>query len=66
VANFVLIRKKKDKIRLCVDFKNLNKASIKDNYPLPSLDEVLQMVSRSEMMSFLDGFFGYNQVLVEQ
>eukprot|EP01018_Ginkgo_biloba_P033329 Gb_18650 [translate_table: standard] len=65
-SNLVPMRKKNSDIRLCVDFRNLNKSSVKDNYPLPSLDEVLQIVSGSEMMSFLDGFSGYNQVLVDQ
>ncbi|XP_059074946.1 uncharacterized protein LOC131874979 [Cryptomeria japonica] len=44
---------------------DLNRASEKDNYPLPLLDEVLQIVNRSQMMSFLDGYSDYNQVLVE-
>lgn len=48
-----------------VDFHNLNRASEKDNYPLPSLDEVLQMVNGSQMMPFLDGYPGYNQVMLE-
>lgn len=47
-----------------MEFHNLNKASEKDNYLLPSLDEVLQIVNVSQMMSFLDGYSGYNQVLV--
>jgi len=35
VSNFVTTRKKKGEIKLCVDFRNLNKVSLKDNYPLP-------------------------------
>ena len=60
VANLVPVCKKSGEIRLCVDFRNLNLSSQKDNYPLPSLDEVLQIVNGSKMMSFLDGFSGYN------
>lgn len=41
-------------------------ASQKDNYPLPSLVEVLQIVNGSKMMSFLDGYLGYNQVMVDE
>lgn len=37
VANLVAVRKKNGEIRLCVDFRNLNKASLKDNYPLPKM-----------------------------
>lgn len=55
VANLVPIRKKNGEIKLCVDFRNLNRASKKDNYLVPLLDEVLQIVNGSQMMSFLDG-----------
>lgn len=41
VANLVLVRKKNGEIRLCVDYRNLNRVSEKDNYLVPSLDEVL-------------------------
>lgn len=60
VANVVHVRKKSGEIRVCIDFRHLNRASEKDNYPLPSLDEVLQMVNGAQMMSFLDGYYGYN------
>jgi hypothetical protein len=38
VANLVLVRKKNGEIRVCIDFRNLNRASLKDNYPLPKMD----------------------------
>jgi len=60
----VPVRKKNGDIRLCIDFRNLNKASQKDNYLVPSMEHILQCVSRFEMLSLLDGFSGYNQVLV--
>ena len=44
VANLVPIKKKNGEIKLCVDFKNLNKVSLKDNYPLPKMDHILQKV----------------------
>jgi hypothetical protein len=44
VANLVLVRKKNGEIRLCVDFINLNRSSLKDNYPLPKMDHVLEKV----------------------
>ena len=49
---------------MCVDFRNLNKCSKKDNYPLPKMEHLLERVSRASVMSFLDGFSGYNQVVV--
>jgi ribonuclease HI/transposase InsO family protein len=64
VSNLVPVRKKNGEIRLCVDFRNLNKASEKDNYPVPPMEQILQQVSGSERLSLLDGFSGYNQVLM--
>ena len=60
IANLVIVRKKNGEIRLCVDFRNLNKCSKKDNYPLPKMEHLLQRVSRASVMSFLDGFSRYN------
>ena len=66
VSNLVPMRKKYGEIRLCVDFRNLNRASDKDNYPVPPMEKILQMVSGFELFSLLDGFSGYNQVLVAE
>ena len=64
IANLVVVRKKNGEIRLCVDFRNLNKCSKKYNYPLPKMEHLLQKVLGARVMSFLDGFFGYIQVAV--
>jgi hypothetical protein len=60
VENLVPVRKKSGEIRLCVDFRNLNKSSLKDNYPLPKMDHILEKVVGANGMSMIDGFFGYN------
>jgi len=60
----VPIRKKNEDIRICIDFRNLNKAYQKDNFPLPPMEQILQAVTGSELMSFFDGCSGYNHVLV--
>eukprot|EP00253_Pinus_taeda_P020679 PITA_20679 len=64
VANLMPVRKKNGDIRLCIDFRNLNRASQKDNYHVPSMEHILQCIFGSEMLSLLDGLSGYNQVLV--
>jgi len=64
VSNSVPTSKKTGEIRLCVDLKNLNKVSLKDNYPLPKMDPILQRVVGASRISLLDGFSGYNQILV--
>jgi hypothetical protein len=64
VANLVPVRKKSGEIRLCVDFRNLNRASENDNYPIPPMEQLLQIVFGFEIFSLLDDFSRYNQVLV--
>ena len=62
VANLVPVRKKNGEIILFVDFRNMNKVSLKDNYPLPKMYHVMQKVVGAEIISTMDGFSGYNQV----
>ena len=62
ISNLVLVGKKTREIRLCIDFRNLNKVSLKDNYPLPKMDHIMQNVVGASRMSLLDGYSGYNQV----
>ena len=57
-----MVRKKNGEIKLCIDFRNLNKVSLKDNYPLPKMEHILQKVVGSERISTMDGFSGYNQI----
>ena len=64
ISNLVPVRKKTGDIRLCIDFWNLNKASLKDNYPLPKMDHILQRVVGASRMSLLDGYSRYNQIMV--
>jgi len=66
VSNLVPVRKKNGDIRLCVDFRNLNVSSLKDNYPLPNMEAMLQRVTGCELLSMMDGFSGYNQVKVKE
>ena len=64
VSNLVPTWKKIGEIRLCIDLRNLNKVSLKDNYPLPKMDHILQRVVGASRISLLDGFSGFNQILV--
>ena len=60
VSNLVHIRKKNGDIRFCVDFRNLNIASLKENCGLCNMEAILQQVTGLESMSMIDGFLGYN------
>jgi hypothetical protein len=64
ISSPVEVRKNTGEIYLCVYFRDLNKVSIKDSYPLPNTKIILQQVTGSALMSMLDGFSGYNQVIV--
>jgi hypothetical protein len=52
----VVVPKKNGKLKICIDFKKLNATIKKDPYPLPFIDEVLNIVARYEAYSFLDGY----------
>ncbi|KAK8505874.1 hypothetical protein V6N12_042898 [Hibiscus sabdariffa] len=60
VANIVLVPKKDGKVRMCVDYRDLNKASPKDNFPLPHIDTLVDNTTGHSWFSFMDGFSGYN------
>ena len=45
-----------------MDFKNLNRACPKDEFPLPNMDLLIDSAAGSAMFSFMDGFSGYNQI----
>jgi len=64
LANVVLVKKASGKWRMCVDFTDLNKAGPKDSYPLPSIDALVDSVSGCRLLSFLDAFSGYNQIMM--
>jgi hypothetical protein len=58
----VMVLKKNGKWRICIDFTNLNKACLKDDYPLPRIDTLVDAAVGLEMMSMLDCFSGYHQI----
>ena len=65
LANVVPVPKKDSKVRVCVDFRDLNKASPKDDFPLPQIDMLVDNTARHTMLSFMDGFSRSNQILMD-
>ena len=47
---------------MCIDYKDLNRASPKDDFPLPHIDVLVDNTSQHKVFSFMDGFSGYNQI----
>ena len=67
VSNIVPVEKKgTGKIRVCIDFRNLNKATPKDEYPMPIADMLINNASEHRMISFLDCNAGYNQIFMAE
>jgi hypothetical protein len=65
VSSLVVVPKKvTGKWRICVDFRELNKATLKDYCPLPFIDQVIDTLSGKKYFSFLDGYNGYNHILI--
>ena len=64
VSPIVVVPKKNGKLRVCVNLKQVNAATVRDSYPLPITDHVLERVAGKAAYSFLDGFSGYNQVSI--
>ena len=64
LANVVHVPKKDSKVRVCVEFRNLNKASPKEYFPLPHIDMLVDSTTRHAMLFFMDGFSGYNQIMM--
>ncbi|KAG8485246.1 hypothetical protein CXB51_021354 [Gossypium anomalum] len=62
VANIVLIPKKYGKLLMCVDYRDLNKASSKDNFPLPHIDTLVDKTAGYLLFSFMNSFSGYNKI----
>ena len=62
VDNIVPVLKKNEKIWVRIDYRNLNAACPKDEFPLPITDVMIDNICGFERMSFMDGFSGYNQI----
>ena len=60
VTNIVLVPKKDGKVRMCVDYRDLNQASPKDNFPLPHIDTQIDNTATNMFFSFMDVFSSYN------
>jgi len=66
VSPLVIVPKKNGKWRVCVDYRALNKATHRDHFSLPFIDQVLDTLAGKKYFSFLDGFSGYNQIQIAE
>ena len=64
LANVLPVPKKDNKVRVCVDFRDLNKVSPKDDFSLLHIDLLVDSTASHSMLSFMDEFSRYNQILM--
>ena len=62
VANIVPVPKKDGKVRMCVDYRDLNQASPVDNFSLPHINTLVNNTATNRFFFFMDGFSGYKQI----
>jgi hypothetical protein len=66
VANPVLVRKKNNEWRMCVDYTDLNKHCPKDHFGLPRIDQVIDLTEGCVLLFFLDCYSGYHQIALKE
>ncbi|KAK4390240.1 Transposon Tf2-12 polyprotein [Sesamum angolense] len=62
ISSIIPVRKKNGQIRVCVDFRDLNNAYPKDDFPLPIAELMIDATMGHKALSFMDGSSGYNQI----
>ena len=61
----LFVRKKDDTLRLCVDYRQLNKMTVKNKYSLPRIDDLFEQVKGASVFSKIDLRSGYHQVRIK-
>jgi hypothetical protein len=64
ISTIVPVYKKNGKMRVCIDFRDLNRATPMDGYPMPVADLLVDATDGHKVISFMDGNAGYNQIFM--
>ena len=62
----MMVKDNNGKWRIYVNFIDLNKACPKDSFPLPKINQLVDSSAKHRLLSFMDAFFGYNQILMDE
>ena len=61
-----MVKKSNGKWRMCIDFKDMNKVYQKDSFPSPRIIQLVDSIGGDKLLSFMDKFSGYNQILIDK
>jgi hypothetical protein len=64
ISSVVPVQKKDGRWRVCVDFRDLNRATPKDEYQMPVVETLINAAAGRKILSFMDGNAGYNQIFM--
>jgi hypothetical protein len=64
ISSIIPVQKKDGRWRVCVDFRNLNRATPKDEYPMPIANTLINAAANNKILSFMDGNAGYNHIFM--
>jgi hypothetical protein len=64
ISSVVPVQKKDGRWRVCVDFRDLNRATPKDEYPMPVAETLINAAAGHKILSFMDGNASYNQIFM--
>jgi hypothetical protein len=64
ISSIVPIQKKDGRWQVCVDFRDLNRATPKDEYPMPVAEMLINAAADNKILSFMDGNASYNQIFM--
>jgi hypothetical protein len=64
ISSIVPVQKKDGRWRVCVDFRDLNRATPNDEYPIPVAETLINTAADNKSLSFMDGNTGYNQIFM--
>ena len=62
----IFVKKKDGSLRLCIDYRDLNKATVKNRYPIPRIDDLFDQMKGASVFSKIDLWLGYHQLKIKE